>query len=158
MQMRRLGLFLGLACSLALVMPNSAIASPATDALAVVQQFVNAFNSGDTKAEAALCTSPASVLDDFSPHTWQGPTACADWGSGYEAWAKQNRVTGGTVTIAKPWHVDVTGSRAYIVVPATFAYKDQGKSVTQTGSVWTVVLVKAAAGWRITAWAWADGR
>jgi ketosteroid isomerase-like protein len=157
MPFRRLGFF-GLFCSLALAMPSWAIASPATDALAVVQQFVTAFNKGDAKAEAALCTSPASILDDFSPHTWQGPTACADWESGYEDWAKQNNVTEGRVTIAKPWHVNVTGSRAYVVVPATFAYKDHGKSVMQTGSVWTVVLVKAARGWRITAWAWADGR
>jgi ketosteroid isomerase-like protein len=150
--------FFALACSLTLAMPSRAIASPATDAVAVVQQFVTAFNKGDANAEAALCTSPASILDDFAPHTWQGPTACADWASGYETWAKQNHVTAGRVIIAKPWHVDITGDRAYVVVPTTFAYKEQGKSVVQTGSVWTVVLVKAAAGWRITAWAWADGR
>jgi len=156
MSIRRLGLF-GFACSLAFAAPTVAGASPATDALGVVQQFTAAFNKGDAKGEAALCASPASILDDFAPHVWQGATACADWASSYAASAKQNHVTGGMVTLAKPWHADVTGSRAYLVVPTTFAYTDHGKRVVHTGNVWTLALVKTSAGWRIAAWAWGDG-
>jgi ketosteroid isomerase-like protein len=61
------------------------------------------------------------------------------------------------VKLAKPRHVDVTGDRAYVVVPATMTFKVHGKPVTQTGSTFTVALRKLEDGWRITAWAWAKG-
>ena len=61
------------------------------------------------------------------------------------------------VTLGEPRHVNVTGDRAYVVVPATMAFQLHGKRVTQTGSVFTVALRKVAAEWRLTAWAWAKG-
>ncbi|MDQ6768152.1 MAG: hypothetical protein M3Z41_10125, partial [Candidatus Eremiobacteraeota bacterium] len=59
------------------------------------------------------------------------------------------------VTLGTPWHVDVTGDRAYVVVPVTYAYKQNGKPGMESASVFTVALQKIAAGWRITGWAWA---
>jgi hypothetical protein len=53
--------------------------------------------------------------------------------------------------------IAVTGDRAYVVVvSATSTYKQKGKPVTQSGSVWTCALQKLAGGWRIAAWAWSD--
>ena len=139
-----------------LLVAGSAAASAAAGPMAVVQQFVDAFNKGDLKAAAAMCASPASVIDDFPPHAWQGATACADWARAWVADAKKNGDTGAVVTLDKPSHVDVTGDRAYVVVRATYAYDEHGKPVKQTGSVFTVVLQKFTAGWRINGWAWAD--
>lgn len=42
-----------------------------------------------------------------------------------------------------------------MVVPATYTYKQNGKRVTESGSILTVALQKSAAGWRMTAWTWA---
>jgi hypothetical protein len=50
--------------------------------------------------------------------------------------------------------VDVNGSRAYVVVPATYTYKQHGKPVTEDGSVWTLVLQKSGADWKIAGWSW----
>ena len=60
----------------------------------------------------------------------------------------------GIVTLGEPRHVDVTGDRAYVVVPADYAYKMKGEPAQETGSTLTVALQKGAAGWRITGWAW----
>jgi hypothetical protein len=57
--------------------------------------------------------------------------------------------------LGKPWQVQVHGDRAYVVVPATYTYKQRGKAETESGSIFTLALKKVAAGWRITAWAWA---
>lgn len=130
-------------------------ASSASDVMATVHQFVDGFNRGDTKTGLAACASPASVIDEFPPHEWQGPAACANWANAYAADAKKNGVTDGIVTLGTPWHVDVTGDRAYVVVPATYTYKQSGKPVAEHGSIFTVALRKTAAGWRITGWAWA---
>jgi ketosteroid isomerase-like protein len=123
--------------------------------MATVHQFVDAFNRGDVKTGEAACASPASVIDEFPPHEWQGPTACADWAAAYAANAKATGVTDGIVTLSAPARVDVTGDRAYVVVPASYSYKENGKPVLEQGSIFTVALKKTVAGWRITGWAWA---
>ncbi len=138
-----------------LCVPVSAVASEQTNVLATVHQFIDGFNKGDAKSALAACASPASIIDDISPHEWHGPTACVDWSNAYDADAKKNGITDGIVTLGTPWHVDVAGDRAYVVTPVTYTYKQHGKPMTESGSVLTVALKKIAAGWRITGWAWA---
>ena len=131
-------------------------ASEQTKVMATVHQFVDGVNKGHAQTAVAACASPASVIDDIPPHEWQGPTACADWASAFAAANKKNAITDGIVTLGTPRHVDVTGDRAYVVVPANFNYKQHGKPVAEIGSIFTVALKKSATGWRITGWAWAE--
>lgn len=143
-------------CALAVLLTASpAVASNTSSVMAPVNQFINGFNKGDAKHALQACASPASVIDEFPPHEWQGPSACADWATAYAANAAQNGITDGVVTLEKPTHVDVTGDRAYVVVPAKYAYKQHGKNVLESGSIFTVALKKSSAGWLITGWAWA---
>jgi len=133
-----------------------ALASEQTDVMATVNQFINGLNTGNLNAATAACASPASIVDDFPPHAWQGPTACGDWAKAFTASAKAAHFTDNRVTLGKPWHVDVTGDRGYVVVPATYTHKENGKTVVESGSIFTVALQKLTAGWRITGWAWAE--
>lgn len=133
---------------------GSATGSQQNAVMASVHQFVDGFNRGDAKRALAACASPASIIDEFPPHEWQGPAACADWADAYNANAKQQGVTDGIVTLHDPWHVDITGDRAYVVVPATYAYKQRGKTIVEPDSIFTVSLRKIAANWRITGWTW----
>jgi len=137
------------------------VAAPATaqagraDVMALVRQFIDGFNKGDVKSALAACADQASIIDEFPPYEWHGPGACAKWANDYDADAKKNGVTDGTVTLGTPKHVDVAGDRAYVVVPADYAYKMKGKAMKETGSTFTLVMQKSAAGWRLTGWAWA---
>ncbi len=135
-------------------MPRPAAASQESAVMATVRQFIDGFNRGDTKAELATCAAEASVIDDFPPHEWQGPTACADWTAAYAAEAKKDGITNGAVTLGQPWYIDVTADRAYVVLPAQFSYKMHGKPTTERNAVFTVTLRKSPNGWRITGWAW----
>ena len=147
-----------LALSAALILvfaTRSDAATEQTAVMAFVHQFIDGFNTGDTKSALAACASPVSIIDEFPPHEWHGPNACADWANAYDANAKKNGITDGIVTLGTPWHVDVTGDRAYVVVPVKYAFKQHGKPVIEPASVFTVALKKVAAGWRITGWAWA---
>ncbi|MDP9266792.1 MAG: nuclear transport factor 2 family protein [Acidobacteriota bacterium] len=131
-----------------------AAASDKSDAVAAVHQFADGFNQGDVASALATCASPASIVDEFPPYAWQGPKACADWAHDYDADAKKNGITDGKVTLGKPWHVDVSGDRAYVVMPAKYSFKQKGKRATEPASILTVALQKGTAGWRITGWAW----
>ena len=155
MDMRRLAI--AVATAACLFVPAMAAAGPLTERAAViatVHQFIDGFNVGDTKSALAACASPASIIDEFPPHAWQGPTACADWASAYNANAANNGITDGFVKLGAPLRVDIAGDRAYTVVPATYTYKQHGSPVTESGSTFTVALEKVAGRWRITGWAW----
>jgi hypothetical protein len=132
-----------------------AAASPESDVVATVHQFIDGFNRGDATTALAACATPASIVDEFAPHEWQGPNACKQWASDYDAMSKREGITGGTVTLGVPWHVSITGNRAYAVFPATYTYLQHGRRITESGSVFTVALQRSTAGWRITGWAWA---
>ena len=123
--------------------------------VAVVHQFVDGFNKGDMKVMAATCADQTSILDEFPPHEWHGAGACAKWAADFDADAKKNGITDGVVTLSTPTHVDITGDRAYLVVPANYSFKVKGKAAGETGSIITLALQKSAAGWKITGWAWA---
>ena len=147
--MRRLMLAVALA-----VAATPAAASEQTDVMATVHQFTDGLNKGDTKTALAVCAAPSSIIDEFPPYAWQGATACADWARDFEAFNTTNGITVPIATLANPRHVDITGEHAYVVVPATYTYKQNGKKVTEAGSMLTVALQKTATGWLITSWAW----
>ncbi len=134
---------------------GSVAASEKTDALAAVHKWVDSFNGGDTNTMSAMCTDDAVVVDDFAPHVWQGGGACANWAKGYAAYAEKSSITEPVVTLGKRKHFNVEADYAYFVAPTTYTYKLSGKPVKDRGMV-TMILHKTGAGWKITAWAWAD--
>jgi ketosteroid isomerase-like protein len=134
-----------------------AVASDQADVMATIHQFIDAFNKGDVKAAVGTCAEQTSIIDEFAPYEWHGAGACAKWAGDYEADAKKNAISDGVVGIGKPKHVDVDGDHAYVVAPVTYAFKMKGKAVRESHSLMTLSLQKAAAGWRITGWAWSKG-
>ena len=144
-----------IALAVVALMQSTAAAQDQTAVMASVRQFVDAFNKGDTKGAAAMCAAQTSIIDEFPPHEWHGPGGCAQWMKDFDIDAKKNGITDGVVTLKTPKHLDITGDRAYVVVPANYAYKLKGKAKKENGALFTLVLQKARAGWRITGWAWA---
>jgi ketosteroid isomerase-like protein len=143
------------ALSLGILAVGSAAASEKDAVTAPVHQFIDGFNKGDTKTAVAACADETSIIDEFPPYEWHGSGACAKWAADFAADTQKNAITDGHVALAAPRHVDITGDRAYVVVPATYTFKMKGKPVKESGSVLTVALRKGDAGWRIAAWTWA---
>ena len=143
---------IALAVAVLAAAPNAA--SQQADVMVPVRQFVDGFNKGDTKSALAACADQTSIIDEFPPHEWHGAGACGTWANDYDANAKKDGITDGIVTLGKPRHVDVTGDRAYVVVPASYRFKQKGKPVAEIGSMLTIALQKGPAGWRMTAWTW----
>jgi hypothetical protein len=136
------------------LMAGSASASDDLDVMRTVWHFVAAFNKGDVKVALGDCAAQSSIIDEFPPYVWQGATGCSDWSNDFAAYSKKNGMTGAKVTLGRLRHVDVSGDRAYVVIPATFAFMQNGRRITEHGSIWTITLQKVADSWRITGWAW----
>lgn len=137
-------------------MPSTTVAAGSTP-MAAIHQALMEFNSGNYQGWAAACASPTMITDDFPPHTWNGPTACSDWVAAFKAFVKKSKISSMTVAFGTPKHMAVTGNVAYVVLPATLHFNQNGKPVKETGSVMTIVLKKTSSGWLMTAWTWADG-
>jgi hypothetical protein len=131
-----------------------AVGSDKQDVMAVVQQWADAFNKDDSNAQVATCAAETSIIDDFAPHEWHGAGACAKWKDALDVFAKKHEVTGMTLGVLKPRHVDVAADSAYVVVSMTFSFQHNGKDVKDAGT-FTGALHRGTSGWRITGWAWA---
>jgi len=130
-------------------------ASENADVVAAIQGVVDAFNKGDSKAVVAASTDEMCIIDEFPPYEWHGAGTCSKWLADYDADSKKNGITDGKVTIGKPRHVNVTGDRAYVVVPTDYTFKQNGKSMREIASTWTFTLQKIDGNWKVTGWAWA---
>src|SRR6476660_555667 len=76
-------LLTGLVC-----LPLGMAATPA-DVTAPIRQFIDGFNTGDTKsAFAAYAKGDITIIDEFAPHVWMGPHAAQDWAADFAKNAK----------------------------------------------------------------------
>jgi hypothetical protein len=57
----------------------------------------------------------------------------AQIGNDNEVFGKKNGITDENVALHEPSHTEITGDRAYVVVPATLTYKQHGKPGTEAG-------------------------
>ena len=132
----------------------AAKAAVAGDVIAPVRQFIDAFNSGDTKAENAACASGNIVIiDEFAPHLWFGPHAPQQWAADYDKHAQATGVTEGRVTYGAPTRKEIEGDKAYVIVPTVYLYKERGKPLVEEGQLTLTLHVEAGA-WKITGWTW----
>ena len=129
----------------------ASLASDKSDVVDAVHRYVDNLESDKLQAALAMCDSQVSIVDEFPPHEWHGPTACEDWWKGLLAYNEKNGITEGIATVGAPLTVDVNGDHAYFVAPATYTYKQHGTAVKETAS-FTAALRRTQAGWRITGW------
>jgi hypothetical protein len=127
-----------------------AYADPALQA----QAFIGAFDKGDTKAAAeTMLPSGVTIIDEFAPYLWQGPTAFADWARDLETSGKAAGMDNEAVILGTPTRRDMVGKTAYVVTPATFSFTLHGKKMTEAAQM-TFAMKYTDAGWKIAAWTW----
>jgi len=156
--MRKMILILATALALAPMVISVAKADDKADVVTTVKQALSNINNGDKGAFTAACASQTIVIDDFPPHVWQGATACADWWKDNDALNKKSGITDFKGTLGEPKHIEISGDRAYVVMPVTISYKQNGKPMKEAGGVWTLVLQKGSGGWLIAGAGYAQGR
>jgi len=135
---------------------KSAMSGEKGAVMAVIKEFQSDFNSGNSNW-VQLCADQTSIIDEFPPYAWTGSGTCSQWGKDYDADAQKNSVTHPSVWFGAAKHLDVAGDRAYVVLPASYNYQQNGKPVKETGATLTIALQKSANNWRIAAWTWSRG-
>jgi len=119
-----------------------------------ISQFINGFNTGDTKsAFAAYAHGDILVIDEFAPHRWFGPNAAQDWAAAWDKHSQATGVTDASVKFGKPTRTEIEDDVAYVIVPTVYLYKEHGKAMAEEGQM-TFVLHGEHAGWKISSWVW----
>jgi ketosteroid isomerase-like protein len=152
MDLKRFAITLMIAVAFA-INSASTFASDKTDVVDAVNRYLSNLDENKIQTAVAMCEPDVAILDEFPPHAWHGPTACADWWKGLLAYNEKSGITDGDAILGKTWTVDVTGDRAYFVAPMTYTYKQNGKPVKESAS-FAVALKRTPAGWHIASWAY----
>ena len=137
-----------------MLLAATGVAATPDDTMKPIRQFIDGFNSGETRsAYAAYAGVDIAIVDEFAPHLWTGHTAPQKWAADYMKHAAANAVTDGSVKYGEPTRTEADGKRAYVVLPTVYTYKDHGKPMVEDGQM-TFVLRSASSGWKIRAWTW----
>lgn len=132
-------------------------ASEQSEAVAVVRQFVDAWNRGDNAAVARMVAPSISIIDAVPPYIWQGQSAdtLKQWNEDVGRYFAKNPVDEVLVKLGKADPVLVQDDGAYVVAPATLR--------TRKHAVWTddhailaVTLKRTDTGWLVGSISWAE--
>ena len=136
------------------LLASAATAAPAPNVTAPIKQFLDGFNTGDTKsAFAAYASGDVAIVDEFAPHAWIGPKAPQEWAAEYDRHAAATGVSEGIVKYGKPTRTEIGSAHAYVIIPTVYTYKEKGKPMAEEGQM-AYALDATKAGWKIRAWTW----
>jgi len=144
---------LGLVC-LAALSATSAAAAATAELAAPIHQFIDAFNKGDGKtAGATHLAAGVSIIDEVPPYIWQGPKAFETWVADLTKNDAAAGITDEKVTLGAVTREVVSPQTAYVIVAATYSFKQKGVAMREPAQM-TFALTKTAEGWRIAGWTW----
>ena len=144
---------LGLVCLVGLGAPSAAAAADA-QLEAPIRQFIDAFNKGDAKTAAAThLASGVSIIDEVPPHVWQGPKAFGAWAADLAKNDKAAAISEEKVTLGAVTREVASSQSAYVVVAATYSFKQKGVAMHEPAQM-TFALKKSGAAWKIAGWTW----
>jgi len=126
-------------------------AAPIDDATATVTTVLDKFNGGDIDAFFAAHRDGAVIVDEFAPFVWGGLQSVQRWADDYGADAKRRGISGGRVDYGKPIQANSSGSSAYIVLPTTYRFVQNGTKMAGAGSM-IFVMARDAGAWKISSW------
>jgi hypothetical protein len=94
-----------------------------------------------------------TIIENFPPYLFAGRDAAARWEEGFRRHAADGALTDLAVTFGRAQDFGVSGSRAFFVLPTTWAGRAAGVPFEERGG-WSFVLAPARGGWKIRGYAW----
>lgn len=151
MRLRLLAFFLVLAGLLA--SPATA-AGPGGAIMATVNGAIAAANADSAAGVNAYFTPSSSVVDEFAPYHWSGPSAAAAWWTALDRMDVATHTVHLHATVQTITQFHVTGNLAYVVVPMSITFTARGKPGHEMG-LWALTMRRTGSTWRIATAAWA---
>lgn len=146
-----LRLLRGAVLAATLLVSTPVAAGPAEDATAAVTNWLDRFNAGDIDAFIVAHRDGAIIVDEFAPYLWGGSGSAQRWLQDYGKDTQARGISGGRVDYGKPIQTSSDGKSAYIVLPATYRFSQNGTKMAGAGSM-TFVMTRSGGAWKISSW------
>jgi ketosteroid isomerase-like protein len=145
---------LALALSLAAGAASAQLSPGSDPVMATITRMTEAVNRGDMPTAFAAFTPSPMIVEDLAPYRWQGPGTPQAWVDGMGANAQAHGITTINMKLSPPTRIEITGDRAYAIVPGLLSYglKD-GHSEHAQGLI-TFLLLRTAGDWKIDSLVW----
>lgn len=144
-------MFLSVLTAALMASATPTFAAPIDDATVSITSVLDKFNSGDINAFFAAHRDGALIVDEFAPFVWGGPQSVQRWASDYDVDAKRRGIRDGRIDYGKPIQANSDGTSAYIVLPTTYRFTQNGTKMAGAGSM-TFVMAHELTGWKISSW------
>jgi ketosteroid isomerase-like protein len=137
----------------------AALSAPATAAtvpaavMAPISGIIKDSNANNTAGLDSNYTSDAVVIDEFTPYVWTGSGAGSRWWNGVIQLNKKMSLTNMRAAMRPIEHFNVTGDKAYVVVPLVITYGYKGKLQKETGTL-TLTLQRSGNLWKVATQTW----
>ena len=119
-----------------------------------IRQLSDSFNKGDMQAAAAtMSSSGVTIIDEISPHVWEGSNAFDMYLKAFAAFEQAEGITDEVYKPGKPTRVVVSGDDGYVVLPVVYTFKKKGAPMREAAHM-VYVLQKGMGSWMITSFAW----
>lgn len=118
-----------------------------------IARFSAALHAGDSKTARTFLAPRTVILDDVAPYYRGGPKAFEDWQADLAKASAARDMSEEDAVLGAPTRVEVTGDRAYAILPATHTFKMKGRMMREVAQL-TFTLAKDPTGWKIVSWAW----
>lgn len=135
----------------ALALANPAVAAPVDDAVATITTTLDKFNGGDADAFVNAHHDGAVIVDEFAPFVWGGSGSVQKWLGDYAKDAGSRSISDGRIDYGKPIQANADAGGAYVVLPTTYRFTQNGKKMAGAGSM-TFVMARRDGQWKISSW------
>jgi ketosteroid isomerase-like protein len=122
--------------------------------MATITRMTDAVNRGDAPTAFAAFTPGPTIVEDLAPYRWQGPGTPQAWLEGMAANAQAHGFTAINMKLAAPTRIEVTGDRAYAIVPGVLSYTLKDGHSEHADGLITALLQRFAADWKIDTLIW----
>lgn len=135
-----------------LVSASAEAPAPADSAVTFLTAAIDKFNGGDVDAWVSAHADDAVIVDEFAPHVWAGTGSARRWIEDYAKHSQANAIGGGRVDYDKPLLATSDGASAYIVLPTTYRFVQNGAKMAEPSSMTFVMKRAGESGWKIASW------
>jgi ketosteroid isomerase-like protein len=121
--------------------------------LATITRMTDAVNKGDAPTAFAAFTPSPMIVEDLAPYRWQGPGTPQAWLEGMGANAQAHGYTAINMKLGPPTRIEITGERAYAIVPGTLSYTLKDGHSEHADGLITFLLLRSD-DWKIDSLIW----
>lgn len=122
--------------------------------LAPIEKIARFIETGDEALLSAFANKGVVIIENFSPHLFEGEDAVKRWSRKILSWHEPPSDLVLKHKFGPPQDLSVHGNLAFLSLPTHWTISEGGNSVEEDGG-WAFVLVQEDGEWRVRSYGWA---